>query len=166
MSGRSACSAQSGPLIPHPASLLQRVFIWDLDETIIVFHSLLTGSYANRYGRVSDSRCRHYRPREYLASGVVGQGMRASDNCFFFNRPKVGSRAFRPPRSCPKYVPPWLGRHCSCTPHIRCCVLRAYSATQKRHIVPLIKHPGMSESEPPSPQKESRKESQPFNTLK
>uniref|UniRef100_A0A8C9Z393 Eyes absent homolog n=1 Tax=Sander lucioperca TaxID=283035 RepID=A0A8C9Z393_SANLU len=28
-----------------------RVFIWDLDETIIVFHSLLTGSYANRYGR-------------------------------------------------------------------------------------------------------------------
>eukprot|EP00061_Rhincodon_typus_P014045 g40824.t1 len=33
----------------------QRVFIWDLDETIIVFHSLLTGSYANRYGRVSKS---------------------------------------------------------------------------------------------------------------
>lgn len=32
----------------------QRVFIWDLDETIIIFHSLLTGSYANRYGRVSD----------------------------------------------------------------------------------------------------------------
>lgn len=31
----------------------QRVFIWDLDETIIVFHSLLTGSYANRFGRVS-----------------------------------------------------------------------------------------------------------------
>ncbi|KAJ7401205.1 Eyes absent 2 [Pitangus sulphuratus] len=30
---------------------LQRVFIWDLDETIIIFHSLLTGSYANRYGR-------------------------------------------------------------------------------------------------------------------
>uniref|UniRef100_A0A665VZN2 Eyes absent homolog n=1 Tax=Echeneis naucrates TaxID=173247 RepID=A0A665VZN2_ECHNA len=32
-------------------SLWFRVFIWDLDETIIVFHSLLTGSYANRYGR-------------------------------------------------------------------------------------------------------------------
>uniref|UniRef100_A0A8C9RRE6 Eyes absent homolog n=1 Tax=Scleropages formosus TaxID=113540 RepID=A0A8C9RRE6_SCLFO len=31
--------------------LYQRVFIWDLDETIIVFHSLLTGSYANRFGR-------------------------------------------------------------------------------------------------------------------
>ncbi|KAM9774912.1 eyes absent homolog 1 isoform X1 [Syngnathus typhle] len=36
---------------PPPASDLERVFIWDLDETIIVFHSLLTGSYANRYGR-------------------------------------------------------------------------------------------------------------------
>ncbi|XP_039382470.1 eyes absent homolog 1 isoform X11 [Mauremys mutica] len=36
---------------PLPDSDLERVFIWDLDETIIVFHSLLTGSYANRYGR-------------------------------------------------------------------------------------------------------------------
>uniref|UniRef100_A0A671QDH8 Eyes absent homolog n=1 Tax=Sinocyclocheilus anshuiensis TaxID=1608454 RepID=A0A671QDH8_9TELE len=39
---------------PPPDSDLERVFIWDLDETIIVFHSLLTGSYANRFGRVSD----------------------------------------------------------------------------------------------------------------
>nr|XP_014015353.1 unnamed protein product [Salmo salar] len=39
---------------PPPDSDLERVFIWDLDETIIVFHSLLTGSYANRYGRVSE----------------------------------------------------------------------------------------------------------------
>uniref|UniRef100_A0A8C4QP61 Eyes absent homolog n=1 Tax=Eptatretus burgeri TaxID=7764 RepID=A0A8C4QP61_EPTBU len=30
---------------------LSRVFIWDLDETIITFHSLLTGSYAARYGK-------------------------------------------------------------------------------------------------------------------
>ncbi|XP_067888109.1 eyes absent homolog 1 isoform X8 [Heterodontus francisci] len=36
---------------PPPDTDLERVFIWDLDETIIVFHSLLTGSYANRYGR-------------------------------------------------------------------------------------------------------------------
>ncbi|XP_076146784.1 protein phosphatase EYA1 isoform X6 [Alosa pseudoharengus] len=36
---------------PPPDSDLERVFIWDLDETIIVFHSLLTGSYANRFGR-------------------------------------------------------------------------------------------------------------------
>lgn len=36
---------------PSPDSSLERVFIWDLDETLIVFHSLLTGSYANRFGR-------------------------------------------------------------------------------------------------------------------
>ncbi|ELK02371.1 Eyes absent like protein 1 [Pteropus alecto] len=40
---------------PPPDSDLERVFIWDLDETIIVFHSLLTGSYANRYGRTTSS---------------------------------------------------------------------------------------------------------------
>ena len=33
-------------------SLIQRVFLWDLDETIIIFHSLLTGSYAQKYGKV------------------------------------------------------------------------------------------------------------------
>uniref|UniRef100_A0A672T3C7 Eyes absent homolog n=1 Tax=Sinocyclocheilus grahami TaxID=75366 RepID=A0A672T3C7_SINGR len=38
---------------PPPDSDLERVFIWDLDETIIVFHSLLTGSYANRFGRLT-----------------------------------------------------------------------------------------------------------------
>ena len=27
--------------------------MWDLDETIIIFHSLLTGSFAQRYGKVS-----------------------------------------------------------------------------------------------------------------
>lgn len=37
--------------------VLQRVFVWDLDETIIVFHSLLTGSYAQKYGKVSPSHC-------------------------------------------------------------------------------------------------------------
>ncbi|KAK6179505.1 hypothetical protein SNE40_011845 [Patella caerulea] len=36
---------------PGPETDLERVFIWDLDETIIVFHSLLTGSYAQRYGK-------------------------------------------------------------------------------------------------------------------
>nr|CEH19755.1 Cs-eyesabsent [Cupiennius salei] len=30
---------------------LERVFVWDLDETIIIFHSLLTGTYATRYGK-------------------------------------------------------------------------------------------------------------------
>ncbi|ELK04267.1 Eyes absent like protein 2 [Pteropus alecto] len=29
----------------------KRVFVWDLDETIIIFHSLLTGTFASRYGK-------------------------------------------------------------------------------------------------------------------
>jgi hypothetical protein len=31
---------------------LDRVFVWDLDETIIVFNSLLTGGYAVAHGKV------------------------------------------------------------------------------------------------------------------
>ncbi|XP_055075460.1 eyes absent homolog 3 isoform X3 [Misgurnus anguillicaudatus] len=30
---------------------LERVFLWDLDETIIIFHSLLTGSFAQKFGQ-------------------------------------------------------------------------------------------------------------------
>ena len=37
---------------PGPESDLERVFVWDLDETIIIFHSLLTGTYAQRYQKV------------------------------------------------------------------------------------------------------------------
>lgn len=33
-------------------STTDRVFIWDLDETIIIFHSLLTGNYASKYQKV------------------------------------------------------------------------------------------------------------------
>ncbi|XP_072016083.1 protein phosphatase EYA1-like isoform X16 [Amphiura filiformis] len=36
---------------PAPEDGLERVFVWDLDETIIIFHSLLTGSYATRFGK-------------------------------------------------------------------------------------------------------------------
>ncbi|ESO06669.1 hypothetical protein HELRODRAFT_106264 [Helobdella robusta] len=36
---------------PGPDSELERIFIWDLDETIIIFHSLLTGTYAQKYGK-------------------------------------------------------------------------------------------------------------------
>lgn len=35
-----------------PESTTERVFIWDLDETIIIFHSLLTGSFATKYSKV------------------------------------------------------------------------------------------------------------------
>lgn len=42
---------------PDPESNLDRVFIWDLDETIIIFHSLMTGSYASRFGKVKNWSC-------------------------------------------------------------------------------------------------------------
>ncbi|XP_031423992.1 eyes absent homolog 2 isoform X1 [Clupea harengus] len=38
---------------PHPDSDIERVFIWDLDETIIIFHSLLTGTFSTRFGKDS-----------------------------------------------------------------------------------------------------------------
>nr|CAB3244017.1 eyes absent homolog 1-like [Phallusia mammillata] len=42
---------------PGPDSQLERVFVWDLDETIIIFHSLLTSSYAQRYGKDASATC-------------------------------------------------------------------------------------------------------------
>ncbi|CAB1320415.1 unnamed protein product [Coregonus sp. 'balchen'] len=32
---------------------LERIFLWDLDETIIIFHSLLTGSFSQKFGKDS-----------------------------------------------------------------------------------------------------------------
>lgn len=43
---KSKKSSQSDP--DHG---LERIFIWDLDETIIIFHSLLTGEYATKFGK-------------------------------------------------------------------------------------------------------------------
>ncbi|XP_056110106.1 protein phosphatase EYA1 isoform X20 [Siphateles boraxobius] len=63
---------------PPPDSDLERVFIWDLDETIIVFHSLLTGSYANRFGRD---------PPTSVSLGLRMEEMifNLADTHFFFN---------------------------------------------------------------------------------
>ncbi|KAM3595884.1 uncharacterized protein V6R79_004551 [Siganus canaliculatus] len=36
---------------PSAENDLERIFLWDLDETIIIFHSLLTGSYAQKFGK-------------------------------------------------------------------------------------------------------------------
>ncbi|CAF4877590.1 unnamed protein product, partial [Rotaria magnacalcarata] len=36
-------------LSPELDNSIERIFIWDLDETIIILHSLLTGSYAQHY---------------------------------------------------------------------------------------------------------------------
>uniref|UniRef100_A0A3Q2GN22 Eyes absent homolog n=1 Tax=Cyprinodon variegatus TaxID=28743 RepID=A0A3Q2GN22_CYPVA len=38
---------------PPLDSDIERVFIWDLDETIIIFHSLLTGTFSSRFGKDS-----------------------------------------------------------------------------------------------------------------
>ena len=38
---------------PDPEHNLERVFIWDLDETIIIFHSLLSGAYGQTFRKVS-----------------------------------------------------------------------------------------------------------------
>ncbi|CAL4063224.1 unnamed protein product [Meganyctiphanes norvegica] len=36
---------------PDPENKVERVYIWDLDETIIIFHSLLTGTYARTFNK-------------------------------------------------------------------------------------------------------------------
>lgn len=36
-----------------PETGTERVFIWDLDETIIIFHTLLTGRFATKFAKVS-----------------------------------------------------------------------------------------------------------------
>uniref|UniRef100_A0A3B3ZII5 Eyes absent homolog n=1 Tax=Periophthalmus magnuspinnatus TaxID=409849 RepID=A0A3B3ZII5_9GOBI len=60
--GVPARRAQDGKLrgrkrVNDPAppldSDIERVFIWDLDETIIIFHSLLTGTFSSRFGKDS-----------------------------------------------------------------------------------------------------------------
>ncbi|RWS17881.1 eyes absent 1-like isoform X3 [Dinothrombium tinctorium] len=47
-SGRGRGRRQPNPS-PDLESSLERVFIWDLDETIIIFHTLMTGRYATEY---------------------------------------------------------------------------------------------------------------------
>ncbi|KAM4757747.1 protein phosphatase EYA3 isoform 2-T2 [Cyanocitta cristata] len=55
-----------------------RVFLWDLDETIIIFHSLLTGSYAQKYGKD---------PTLVIGSGLSMEEMifEVADTHLFFN---------------------------------------------------------------------------------
>lgn len=57
---------------------LERVFLWDLDETIIIFHSLLTGSYAQKYGKD---------PNLVVGSGLAMEELifEVADTHLFFN---------------------------------------------------------------------------------
>ncbi|KAK3770312.1 hypothetical protein RRG08_029967 [Elysia crispata] len=62
---------------PGPESDLERVFVWDLDETIIIFHSLLTGSYAQRYTKVTPQislECLPARADCVHGSAIIGEG--------------------------------------------------------------------------------------------
>ncbi|XP_066272965.1 eyes absent homolog 1-like isoform X8 [Branchiostoma lanceolatum] len=72
---------------PPPENDLERVFVWDLDETIIVFHSLLTGSYAQRFGKVGID------PQQAVALGLRMEEMifNLADNHLFFNDLEVGT---------------------------------------------------------------------------
>ncbi|XP_017162877.1 protein phosphatase EYA3 [Poecilia reticulata] len=49
--GKSKAKAKKSDGSPPASSDLERVFLWDLDETIIIFHSLLTGTYAQKFGK-------------------------------------------------------------------------------------------------------------------
>jgi hypothetical protein len=51
-----------GASSPQNDSDVERVFVWDLDETIIIFHSLLTSAYAQRFIKV------RIRKKNYLKS--------------------------------------------------------------------------------------------------
>lgn len=58
-----------------------RVFIWDLDETIIIFHSLITGSFANRFSK--DPIRMNYMAS--LATSMEELIFNMADQHFFFN---------------------------------------------------------------------------------
>ena len=49
---RGRNKSQQQQLSPDPDNHIERIFVWDLDETIIILHSLLTGTYAQRYQKV------------------------------------------------------------------------------------------------------------------
>ncbi|KAF7660035.1 hypothetical protein LDENG_00289390 [Lucifuga dentata] len=49
--GKAKGKAKKSDNCPPADSDLERIFLWDLDETIIIFHSLLTGSYAQKFGK-------------------------------------------------------------------------------------------------------------------
>ena len=46
--GKTRRNSQNGGNLEDIESTVDRVFIWDLDETIILFNSLLTGSFAHK----------------------------------------------------------------------------------------------------------------------
>ncbi|KAJ8378995.1 hypothetical protein AAFF_G00232240 [Aldrovandia affinis] len=49
--GKAKSKAKKSDSSQSTDSDLERIFLWDLDETIIVFHSLLTGTFAQKFGK-------------------------------------------------------------------------------------------------------------------
>ncbi|XP_066935212.1 eyes absent homolog 3-like isoform X1 [Clytia hemisphaerica] len=49
--GVKKASKSKKSLQSDPEHSYDRVFIWDLDETILVFHSLITGEFASKFGK-------------------------------------------------------------------------------------------------------------------
>ncbi|XP_044746150.1 eyes absent homolog 2 isoform X3 [Coccinella septempunctata] len=61
-----------------PESTTDRVFIWDLDETIIIFHSLLTGGYATKFQKDAQNVVQ-------LGFKMEEMVFNMADSHFFFN---------------------------------------------------------------------------------
>ncbi|XP_030644821.1 protein phosphatase EYA3 isoform X1 [Chanos chanos] len=49
--GKAKGKAKKSDSSPSTDNDLERIFLWDLDETIIIFHSLLTGSFAQKFNK-------------------------------------------------------------------------------------------------------------------
>ncbi|CAK1543547.1 unnamed protein product [Leptosia nina] len=76
--GRGRRNTSSSPAQHVPEPTTERVFIWDLDETIIIFHSLLTGTYATKYNKDTQQIVQlGFRMEEMIFS--------LADTHFFFN---------------------------------------------------------------------------------
>lgn len=74
----SADTTEAGP---------DRIFIWDLDETIVVFHSLLTGQFATKHRKDPALLAQvAYRMEEMIFN--------LADTHFFFNDVEVLLRAY------------------------------------------------------------------------
>jgi len=76
--GRSGKRRNSGSPELEAQVEVDRVFIWDLDETIILFHSLLTGTFATKYVKDANHLNHLGRNMEDLIFSVA-------DSNFFFN---------------------------------------------------------------------------------
>uniref|UniRef100_A0AAY4E7U2 Eyes absent homolog n=1 Tax=Denticeps clupeoides TaxID=299321 RepID=A0AAY4E7U2_9TELE len=49
--GAGLVQGGAGFVLIRVSPATQRIFLWDLDETIIIFHSLLTGTFAQKFGK-------------------------------------------------------------------------------------------------------------------